>query len=157
MRTRGRPVRGGFRRRERAGPGHETATSTSAGTSTVPSGSRKSSVIRCAPVAARPVSGNVREWCADRFSADWHVADRTPTRVDPVGPPAGENRILRGGSYLCHSSCCTRNRVAARTSNTPDSTTGRGGFRCALRAGRGHRGRDRTGSRTGDRIGSAPT
>lgn len=56
----------------------------------------------------------------------------TPTRVDPAGPPAGENRVLRGGSYPCHSSYRTRYRVAARTSNTPDSTTGHGGFRCAL-------------------------
>lgn len=72
------------------------------------------------------------EWCADRFSADWHVADRPASRVDPAGPPAGANRVLRGGSYLCHSSYCTRYRVAARTSNTPDSTTGHGGFRCAV-------------------------
>lgn len=78
-------------------------------------------------------SGNVWEWCADRFGTDWHIADRPQTRVDPVGPPVGENRVLRGGSYLCHSSYCTRYRVAARTSNTPDSTTGHGGFRCALR------------------------
>ncbi|MFD0337595.1 formylglycine-generating enzyme family protein [Streptomyces sp. NPDC127117] len=76
--------------------------------------------------ACTNTSGNVREWCADRFSADRHVADRPTTRVDPVGPPAGGNRVLRGGSYLCHSSCCTRYRVAARTSNTPDSTTGHG-------------------------------
>ncbi len=51
---------------------------------------------------------------------------------DPTGPPHGENRVLRGGSHLCHRSYCNRYRVAARTSNTPDSTTGHGGFRCAL-------------------------
>ncbi|MFJ6463041.1 formylglycine-generating enzyme family protein [Streptomyces sp. NPDC091387] len=77
-------------------------------------------------------SGNVWEWCADRFSADWHRADRPETRTDPAGPPHGENRVLRGGSYLCHRSYCNRYRIAARTSNTPDSTTGHGGFRCAL-------------------------
>ncbi|MFG2669359.1 formylglycine-generating enzyme family protein [Streptomyces sp. NPDC048445] len=77
-------------------------------------------------------SGNVWEWCADRFSADWHTAEHPATRTDPAGPPHGENRVLRGGSHLCHRSYCNRYRVAARTSNTPDSTTGHGGFRCAL-------------------------
>ncbi|MFF6959472.1 SUMF1/EgtB/PvdO family nonheme iron enzyme [Streptomyces sp. NPDC008317] len=77
-------------------------------------------------------SGNVWEWCADRFSPDWHAAPRPETRVDPVGPPVGDNRVLRGGSYLCHHSYCNRYRVAARTSNTPDSTTAHGGFRCAV-------------------------
>ncbi|CAL9359149.1 formylglycine-generating enzyme family protein [Streptomyces sp. enrichment culture] len=77
-------------------------------------------------------SGNVWEWCADRFSADWHAADRPETRVDPAGPPTGGTRVLRGGSHLCHRSYCNRYRVAARTSNTPDSTTGHTGFRCVV-------------------------
>lgn len=76
-------------------------------------------------------SGNVWEWCADRFSADWHRADNPATRQDPVGPTRGNARVLRGGSYLCHDSYCNRYRVSARTGNTPDSTTGHTGFRCA--------------------------
>jgi formylglycine-generating enzyme required for sulfatase activity len=39
---------------------------------------------------------------------------------------------MRGGSYLCHDSYCRRYRVAARTSNTPDSSAGNLGFRCAI-------------------------
>ena len=39
---------------------------------------------------------------------------------------------VRGGSYLCHQSYCNRYRVAARSSNTPDSSIGHTGFRCAL-------------------------
>ena len=42
----------------------------------------------------------------------------------------GTARSMRGGSYLCHSSYCNRHRVAARSSNTPDSSTGNLGFRC---------------------------
>lgn len=75
-----------------------------------------------APVSAFPpnayglynMSGNVWEWCADAFSPD--------------------TRVIRGGSYLCHESYCNRYRVAARSGNTPDSTTGNMGFRCALDA-----------------------
>ncbi len=75
--------------------------------------------------------GNVWEWTADRWSPDWHVPDTIATRIDPTGPPEGDSRVVRGGSYLCHDSYCTRYRVAARTHNTPDSSTGHTGFRCA--------------------------
>lgn len=77
------------------------------------------------------VAGNVWEWCADRWSTTWHVEDRAETRIDPVGPDGGDSHVIRGGSYLCHHSYCTRYRVAARTHNTPDSSTGNMGFRCA--------------------------
>jgi formylglycine-generating enzyme required for sulfatase activity len=42
----------------------------------------------------------------------------------------GDRKVIRGGSYLCHHSYCNRYRVGARTSNTPDSSTGNTGFRC---------------------------
>ena len=43
----------------------------------------------------------------------------------------GSHRVQRGGSFLCHVSYCNRYRVAARTGNTPDSSTANSGFRCA--------------------------
>jgi formylglycine-generating enzyme len=64
------------------------------------------------------VTGNVWEWCTDWFDADLSSSSH------------GESKVMKGGSFLCHASHCNRYRVAARTSNTPDSSASNIGFRC---------------------------
>jgi formylglycine-generating enzyme required for sulfatase activity len=54
--------------------------------------------------------GNVWEWTA----TDWD-----------------DQRVRRGGSYLCHESYCNRYRVAARDRSHPSDSTGNIGFRVA--------------------------
>lgn len=77
----------------------------------------------------RNITGNVWEWTGDRFDAN-----RSGTHGDgSVGAQlTEEQRVQKGGSYLCHHSYCRRYRVAARQGNTPDSSAGNVGFRCAL-------------------------
>jgi formylglycine-generating enzyme len=90
-----------------------------------------------APVDAFPpngyglnvITGNAWEWCADWFHPSYHLL---ATRTNPIGPPEGTRKTMRGGSYLCHASYCNRYRVGARTSNTPDSATTNISFRCVL-------------------------
>jgi formylglycine-generating enzyme required for sulfatase activity len=73
------------------------------------------------------VSGNTWEWCADWFGTEHGSAEQT----NPIGAVSGSARVMKGGSFLCHRSYCNRYRVAARSSNTPDSSSSHLGFRCA--------------------------
>jgi len=73
------------------------------------------------------ITGNAWEWCEDWFAVGCPSEPGSST-----ASPANTTRVMKGGSFLCHKSYCNRYRVAARTSNTPDSSTSNIGFRCAV-------------------------
>lgn len=73
------------------------------------------------------MSGNVSEWCLDRYGEDYY--NRSP-RNNPMGPDTGEKRVLRGGSLEDTKSV----RTTKRFCDSPDITDGGYGFRLLLPA-----------------------
>lgn len=69
--------------------------------------------------------GNVSEWCADWYDADYYA--NSPT-VDPRGPNIGTHRVARGGSWLVSEINC---RSASRFFLPPGDGTYYCGFRVA--------------------------
>ena len=62
--------------------------------------------------------GNVWEWTSSGSDEDCgSIGSLVPRKT------------LKGGSYLCHPDSCFRYRIAARISNTIDTSTGHTGFR----------------------------
>ncbi|MFF3942345.1 SUMF1/EgtB/PvdO family nonheme iron enzyme [Streptomyces phaeofaciens] len=61
----------------------------------------------------------------------WWTCPACPAHVWKWWAAGSGGRVVRGGSHLCHASCCNRYRVAARSGDTPDSSSGHTGFRCA--------------------------
>jgi sulfatase modifying factor 1 len=72
--------------------------------------------------------GNVWEWTADAFKVR-SLSRMARTRNDRA--QADSEKVLKGGSFLCHISYCYRYRIAARMSLTPDSAASNVGFRVA--------------------------
>ena len=68
--------------------------------------------------------GNVWEWTQQSFKLRSLKKALRQIHRDKAG-----FKICKGGSYLCHASYCHRYRIAARTANSPDSSTGHTGFR----------------------------
>lgn len=68
--------------------------------------------------------GNVWEWTAQPFKIRSMKKDIKMAHQGKDG-----FKIVKGGSFLCHISYCFRYRIAARTGNSPDSSTSHTGFR----------------------------
>ena len=69
------------------------------------------------------MSGNAWEWCQDVHS------DYGPDpQIDPQGPPSGDFRVIRGGSFSSNAVGC---RSAVRARNAAEDSWGGLGFRVA--------------------------
>ncbi len=69
----------------------------------------------------RDMSGNVREWVADR-----HGAYPSGSATDPTGPAAGSHRVVRGGGWSDYAGSAA---VAYRNDGSPDGASSSFGFR----------------------------
>lgn len=54
--------------------------------------------VKANPFGLKNMSGNVAEFCLDWYSPDTYKADTTAA-VDPRGPRAGQEHVIRGGSF----------------------------------------------------------
>jgi sulfatase modifying factor 1 len=88
--------------------------------------------------------GNTWEWTSSAFGSGSAPPPLSPCctvrnraiieeRDSPMcqAGPAVEERVMKGGSYLCAWNYCRRFRPAARVVQSIDSSTGHIGFRCA--------------------------
>jgi formylglycine-generating enzyme required for sulfatase activity len=88
--------------------------------STIPTGQLAGGV---SPVGAFDMAGNVAEWIADYYAANYY---ETSPSEDPLGPASGTARVVRGGSWLDPT---THARTSARDFDVEPSSAI--GFRCA--------------------------
>jgi formylglycine-generating enzyme required for sulfatase activity len=81
------------------------------------------------PLGLYDLHGNVWEWCADWFDAEYY---KHSPRQDPQGPENGERRVLRGGSWRNNGRSC---RAACRSNIPPGGRNLIGGFRVVFVVG----------------------
>ena len=72
------------------------------------------------------MSGNVWEWCSDRYMEAYY---KISEKVNPQGPLSGIYRVFRGGCWDCEEKTCS---VTYRGRNIPEFRSSIVGFRVAM-------------------------
>jgi iron(II)-dependent oxidoreductase len=91
-------------------------------TTTQPVGQRADGA---SPWGVMDLAGNVEEWTADRYDADYYAV---ASEENPMGPPDGEERVVRGGGFDDGSEDL---RASRREGELPWEQDDDLGFRCA--------------------------
>lgn len=79
------------------------------------------------------MAGNVWEWCADWYDAGYYRS-RAARMSNTLGPIRSQQqqRVIRGGSFLCNDQYCSGYRNSRRMGTTPDTGMNHTGCRCAI-------------------------
>lgn len=87
------------------------------------------------------ISGNVWEWTSDWYSSQYYqYCKENSITNNPKGPneafnpnnPYMDERIIRGGSFLCNASYCASYRVSSRMATDPNTSLEHLGFRTVM-------------------------
>src|SRR5690606_3248272 len=87
------------------------------------------------------MAGNVWEYTSDWYDINYHkISLQNGLLINPQGPekaynphnPQTAEKVIKGGSFLCHASYCASFRPSARMQNSLDSSHEHLGFRTVV-------------------------